>query len=63
MLAISQLLLTDFDKTLNIGSWEHLEQIPTVTVTFVQTTFVFFNTIPQKLIKSDPIKIQPCCEI
>ena len=25
--------LTDFDETLRVGSWEHLEQIPTVTVT------------------------------
>ena len=30
----------DFDKTLNLGSWEHLEQIPTLTVTFIQATFV-----------------------
>ena len=30
----------DFDETLIIGSWEYLEQIPTVTVTFVQATFV-----------------------
>ena len=25
----------DFDETLNVGSWEHLEWIPTVTLTFV----------------------------
>ena len=30
----------DYDETLKIGSWEHLEQIPTVMVTFVQATFV-----------------------
>ena len=30
----------DFDQTLKVGSWEHLKQIPTVTVTFVQSTFV-----------------------
>ena len=30
----------DFDKTLKIGSWEHLEQISTVMVIFVQATFV-----------------------
>ena len=30
----------DFDETLMVGSWEHLEQIPTVTVAFVQATFV-----------------------
>ena len=26
----------DFDQTLKVGSWDHLEQIPTVTVTFVK---------------------------
>ena len=57
MLAISQLLLTDFDKTLNIGSWEHLEQIPTVTVTFVQTTFVLMTVVHIRKISdvTDPI--------
>ena len=30
----------DFDQTWNIGSWEHLKQIPTVMVTFVSATFV-----------------------
>ena len=30
----------NFDKTLKVGSWEQLEQLPTVTVTFVQATFV-----------------------
>ena len=30
----------DFDETLKVGSWEHLEQIPTVTVPFVQAIFV-----------------------
>ena len=25
---------------MKVGSWEHLEQIPTVMVTFVQATFV-----------------------
>ena len=30
----------DFDQTLNVASWEHLEQIPTVTGTFVQATSV-----------------------
>ena len=30
----------DFDETLQVGSWEHLEQIPTVTVTFVRAIFV-----------------------
>ena len=29
----------DFDETLKVGSWEHLEQIPTIMVTFVQATF------------------------
>ena len=30
----------DFDQTLNKGSWEHVQQITTVTTTFVQATFV-----------------------
>ena len=30
----------DFDETLQVGSWEHLEQIPTVTVTYVLAIFV-----------------------
>ena len=30
----------DFDETLQVGSWEHLEQIPTFRVTFVHATFV-----------------------
>ena len=33
----------DFDETLQVGSWEHLEQILTVTVTFVQATFVLLT--------------------
>ena len=35
----------DFDETLKIASWEHLEQIPTVMVTFVQATFVYIRNI------------------
>ena len=35
----------DFDETLKVGSWEHLEQIPTVTVTFVQATFVLVTFV------------------
>ena len=38
MSVISQLLLTHFDQTLNVGSWDYLEQIPTVMVTFVKKT-------------------------
>ena len=30
----------DLDQTLNKGSWEHIQQITTVTTTFVQATFV-----------------------
>ena len=35
----------DFDETLKIGSWEHLEQISPVMVTFVQATFVLVRDI------------------
>ena len=30
----------DLDQTLNNGSWKHIQQITTVTTTFVQATFV-----------------------
>ena len=30
----------DLDQILNKGSWEHIQQITTVTTTFVQATFV-----------------------
>ena len=31
---------SDFDQTLKVGFWNHFLLIPTVTVTFVQATFV-----------------------
>ena len=31
---------TNFDRALNIGFWDHLEQIQTITVTFILSTFV-----------------------
>ena len=37
----------NFNETLKVGSWEHLEQISTVTMTFVQTTFV--QVCPKKV--------------
>ena len=35
----------DTCETLSVGSWEHLEQIPTVTVTFVKATFLLNRNI------------------
>jgi len=35
----------DFDETLKVDSWEHLEQIPTVMGTFVQVTFIHIKNI------------------
>ena len=40
----------NFDQTLKVASWEHLEQMPTVMMTFVQathvlTTFVYISNI------------------
>ena len=35
MLATSQMLLTLIDQNLKASYWEHLEQIPIVTVTFI----------------------------
>ena len=47
----------DFDETLQVGSWEHLEQIPTGTVIFVQATFAQATFIHIKNISAvtDPI--------
>ena len=37
--------LPDFDQTLNVGSWDPHEQIPTVKATFVQETFVLATCV------------------
>ena len=36
---------TDFDEIFKVGSWEHLEQIPTVHATFVLVTIVHIMNI------------------
>ena len=48
---------SDFDETLKVGSCEHLEQIPTVRVTFVLATFVHIRNI---LAVTDPILMKLC---
>ena len=47
----------DFDETLKIGSWEHLERISTVMVTFVKATFVLVTYVHIRNISAltDPI--------
>ena len=47
----------DFDQTLNKGSWEHIQQITTVTTTFVQATFVLGTFVHIRNISAvtDPI--------
>ena len=50
----------DFDQTLKEGSWNHLWQIPNVTVTFVQAIFVlttFFHIMNSSVVP-DPILTQ-----
>ena len=37
--------LPDFDQTLNVGSQDYLEQIPTVTGIFVQAKFVLVTFV------------------
>ena len=51
----------DFEETLKVGSWEYLEQIPTVTVTFIQATFILvtFVHIRNILAVTDPILAKP----
>ena len=60
--AKSQLLLPDFDETLKVGSCEHLEQVPTVTMTFVQATFVLATYVLIRNISAvtDPILMKLC---
>ena len=50
----------DFDKTLKEGSWEHLKQNLTFTVTFVQATFVLETFVHIRNISAvtDPILIK-----
>ena len=36
---------TDFDENLKLASWELVEQIPTIKLTFVQLTFVHIRNI------------------
>ena len=50
---ISQLLLTRFWWNFKIGSWEHLEQIPTGMMTFVQATFVLVTFVHIRNISPD----------
>ena len=54
----------DFDETLNIVSWEHLEQIPTVTVTFGQATFVLVTFVQKRNISTvvEPAS-RPCLDL
>merc|ERR1712013_805318 len=62
----------DLDQTLNKGSWEQIQQITTVTTTFVQATFVLgtfvhvsniniskLNTLDFSLVKSLEFEISP----
>ena len=53
--------LLDFDKTLKVGAWEHLEQIPTVTVTFVRATFIQVTFVHIRNVSgvTDPIFMKP----
>ena len=37
--------LPDFYQTFKVGSWEHLEEIPTVMATFAPATFVHIRNI------------------
>ena len=47
----------DFDGTLKVACWKHLEQIPTIKLTFVQATFVLVTFVHIRNISTvaDPI--------
>ena len=62
---LRQLLLTRFDPTLNIGPWEYLRQIPAVTVTFFQATFVLailvhISNISATTFQAEHFRLQSC---
>ena len=59
MSGISQLLLTRFGKTIEVGSREHLEQISTVMVTFVQATFALATFVHIRNISAITDLIEP----
>ena len=48
---------SDFDETLKVASWKHLEQIPTIKFKFVHATFVLstFVHVSNILVVTDPI--------
>ena len=48
---------SNFDQTSNVGSWEYLKEISTVTMTFVQATFVLTTFVHIRNISAvtDPI--------
>ena len=54
---ISAVTDPDFDQALNVVSWDYLEQILAVPVTFVQATFVLVTFVHIKIISAvtDPI--------
>ena len=48
----------DLDQTLNKGSWEHIQQITTVTTTLVQVTFVHISNI--SAFQAEHFRLQSC---
>ena len=55
----------NFDQTLDIGPWEHLQQIPAVTVTFFQATFVLailvhISNISATTFQAEHFRLQSC---
>ena len=54
MSALSQLLLTRFWLNFKSGWWEHLEQIPSVMLTFVWATFVLATFVHIRNISAVP---------
>ena len=51
----------DLDQTLNKGSWEHIQQITTVTTTLVQGTFVHISNI--SAFQAEHFRLQSCLNI
>ena len=49
----------DIDETLKAASWEHLEQIPTIKLKFVQATFVLVTFVHIRIISAVTDQILP----
>ena len=56
------MFLTLFDQILKVDSWDNIDQIPTVTVTSIQATFVLVTFVHIRNISAASDLISLCFE-